>query len=110
MIRFFTVFVSLFFCLMQLQSQEIKKGYWLARYLSVSHPLKHMSVTSGYGSRKDPFTGEKSTHSGIDFRADYEDVYAMFDGVVERMSSSVTAAIQSATAISPSDMSMRERR
>ena len=87
MIRFFTVFVSLFFCLMQIQSQESKKGYWLARYLSVSHPLKHMSVTSGYGSRKDPFTGEKSTHSGIDFRADYEDVYAMFDGVVERIGS-----------------------
>lgn len=63
------------------------KSSWIARYMSVSYPLKKITVNSGYGSRKDPFTGKVSTHSGIDLAASYEDVYAMFDGVVESIGS-----------------------
>lgn len=73
--------------LVPVHAQQHSKNYWIARYLSVSHPLKRMSVSSGFGSRKDPFTGDVSTHSGIDLKASYEDVYAMFDGIVERIGS-----------------------
>ena len=63
------------------------RDYWLARYLSVSYPLRHITVNSAYGRRKDPVTGEVSSHSGLDLAASYEDVYAMFDGIVERIGS-----------------------
>lgn len=67
----------------ELSSEE--QEYWTDRYLSVSYPLKAIEVSSPYGLRKDPFTGERSSHSGLDLRADYEDVMAMFDGRVERI-------------------------
>lgn len=35
----------------------------------VHRPLATMRVSSGYGTRKDPFTGESAFHSGIDFPA-----------------------------------------
>lgn len=57
--------------------------YWKTRYLSVSYPLKEVMVTSPFGIRKDPFTGEERHHSGIDLKAYYEDALAMFDGTVE---------------------------
>ncbi len=58
------------------------KEYWMKRYLSVSYPLNTITVTSPYGNRKDPIKGNQSFHSGIDLRARYEDVFAMFDGIV----------------------------
>jgi len=57
--------------------------YWIERYLSVSYPLKHIEVTSKYGLRKDPFTGKKTYHGGIDLRAKNEMVMSMFDGYVD---------------------------
>lgn len=64
-----------------------RKDYWLARYLSVSYPLRRIVVNSAYGKRRDPVTREVKSHGGIDLAADYEDVYAMFDGVVEAVGS-----------------------
>ena len=58
------------------------REYWMERYLSVSYPLRSITVTSPYGKRKDPINGKAAFHSGIDLRARYEDVFAMFDGVV----------------------------
>ena len=71
------------------QSQLDKEGreYWTERYLSVSYPLNTIEVTSPFGVRRDPFTGEQSSHSGLDLRADNEQVMAMFDGKVERIGS-----------------------
>lgn len=63
------------------------RQYWIARYLSVSYPLKNVQVSSAFGSRKDPFTGKVSFHSGLDLKAKYEIVYSMFDGVVEAIGS-----------------------
>lgn len=60
------------------------RAFWIDRWLSVSYPLKTFSVTSGYGVRKDPFTGESVHHGGVDLRASFDEVYAMFDGSVER--------------------------
>ena len=58
------------------------REYWMERYLSVSYPLRSITVTSPYGKRKDPIHGKVAFHSGIDLRARYEEVFAMFDGVV----------------------------
>ena len=54
-----------------LQAQTEDREYWVERYLSVSYPLKNIKVNSPYGARKDPFTGQKSTHSGLDLQAYY---------------------------------------
>ena len=64
-----------------------ERAYWIAQYLSVSYPLKHIHVTSGYGSRKNPFSGEPSVHHGLDLRANYEEVMSMLDGVVVKTGS-----------------------
>ena len=63
------------------------KVYWIDRYLSVSYPLKKVKVSSSYGIRKDPFSGQRVAHSGIDLHASYEEVYAMFDGRVHKVGS-----------------------
>lgn len=63
---------------------QTDRSYWIERYLSVSYPLKSIRVNSPFGLRKDPFTGKKSVHSGLDLEANYEDVYSMFDGIVEK--------------------------
>ena len=55
----------------------LKKAYWIARYQSVSFPLKKIQITSTFGTRRDPFTKEKAYHSGLDT----EEVIA-FDGKV----------------------------
>lgn len=76
------------FCLsLSSQVKSADRDYWIARYLSVSYPLKTIKVNSPFGIRKDPFTGERAHHSGLDLQARYEEVYAMFDGVVVKTGS-----------------------
>lgn len=58
------------------------RNYWIERYLSVCYPLKNIKVTSQYGKRKDPFSSRVIQHKGLDLQANYDTVYAMFDGVV----------------------------
>ena len=53
------------------------RNRWIDCYMSVSYPLKEIIVTSPYGQRKDPFTGKRSNHNGLDLRARNEEVYAM---------------------------------
>ena len=60
---------------------------WIDRYLSVSYPLNKIKITSQFGNRKDPFTGKKANHSGLDLRAKYEEVYAMMYGQVIKVGS-----------------------
>lgn len=55
---------------------------WVRQYLSVSYPLDRMVVISSYGWRRDPFTGKQSLHSGMDFHARSNEVYAMMEGEV----------------------------
>ena len=62
--------------------KENSREYWIERYLSVSYPLKSIKVNSPFGNRLDPFTGQTEKHSGLDLKAYYEEVYAMFDGQV----------------------------
>jgi len=62
-----------------------RKKLWIDRYLSVSYPLRHIRITSPYGYRKDPFTGNKKFHGGIDLHARGEQVLAMMEGVVVKV-------------------------
>ncbi len=68
------------------QSDEMR-SHWIGCYMSVSYPLKKIIVTSPFGRRKDPFTGKRSNHKGLDLRANSEDVYAMMPGEVIKVSS-----------------------
>ena len=45
-------------------------------------PLDTLIVTSQYGYRIDPFTRKRKMHSGMDFRASSDKVYAMMPGKV----------------------------
>lgn len=45
-------------------------------------PLDTLIVTSPYGYRIDPFTRKRKMHSGMDFRASSDKVYAMMPGRV----------------------------
>ena len=60
---------------------------WIGCYMSVSYPLKEIMVTSPYGRRKDPLTGKRSNHNGLDLQARNEEVYAMMPGEVVKVSS-----------------------
>ena len=65
-----------------LSSADTKKKEQVARNLSVCYPLSHIKVNSPYGYRKDPFTGKRKFHNGIDLHARNAKVYAMLPGKV----------------------------
>lgn len=58
---------------------------WVGRYLSVSYPLQRIRINSSYGYRKDPFTGKRKFHNGIDLHARGDEVLAMMEGVVVKV-------------------------
>lgn len=55
------------------------------RLLALVSPLRHISVTSPFGRRTDPFTKRKALHNGLDLKAYYEPAYAMMYGEVIRV-------------------------
>lgn len=65
-----------------LSSADTKKEEQVARYLSVCYPLSHIKINSPYGYRKDPFTGKRKFHNGIDLHARSAKVFAMIQGRV----------------------------
>lgn len=67
------------------------KKMWLERYLSVSYPLRRIRITSPYGYRKDPFTGKKRFHGGLDLHARGDEVLAMMEGVVVKVGQDKTS-------------------
>ena len=67
------------------KEESIDREKWLERYMSVSLPLKKIKVTSPFGMRKDPFTGERKMHNGIDLHARNDEVYAMLPGMVKKV-------------------------
>ena len=66
-------------------SVDNKQKQWISSYSSITYPLKSIKITSPYGYRRDPFTGKLSWHNGLDLRAKNEPVYAMMDGIVEKV-------------------------
>ena len=65
-----------------LPKTDKNKKEQVARYLSVCYPLSHIKVNSPYGYRKDPFTGKRKFHNGIDLHARSAKVFAMMQGRV----------------------------
>ena len=65
-----------------LSSANTKKKEQVARYLSVCYPLSSVKINSPYGYRKDPFTGKRKFHNGIDLHARSAKVFAMMQGIV----------------------------
>lgn len=65
-----------------LSSADTKKEEQVARYLCVCYPLSHIKINSPYGYRKDPFTGKRKFHNGIDLHARSANVFAMMQGKV----------------------------
>lgn len=49
-------------------------------------PLRSLIVTSPFGYRIHPLSGKISYHPGVDLRARYDSVYAVFDGMIDRVS------------------------
>lgn len=70
---------------------EADKKMWQERYLSVSYPLRRIRITSPYGYRKDPFTGKKRFHGGLDLHAQGDEVLAMMEGVVVKVGQDKTS-------------------
>lgn len=68
-----------------LPSTDKNKKEQIARYLSVCYPLSHIKINSPYGYRKDPFTGKRKFHNGIDLYARSAKVFAMMQGKVLRV-------------------------
>ena len=65
-----------------LSSADTKKKEQVARYLSVCYPLSFIKINSPYGYRKDPFTGKRKFHNGIDLHARSDKVFVMMQGRV----------------------------
>jgi murein DD-endopeptidase len=64
------------------------KQEWIDRYMSVAYPLSKIVITSRYGYRRDPFTGKRTLHGGLDLSAKVgEPTYAMLAGVVIKVGS-----------------------
>lgn len=70
---------------------NVRKKMWIDRYLGVCYPLRSIRVTSPYGYRKDPFTGKKKFHAGLDLHARSEEVLAMMEGVVVKVGQDKTS-------------------
>lgn len=72
-------------------SADMNKKKWMERYLSVSYPLRRIRVTSPYGYRKDPFTGKRKFHGGLDLHARGDEVMAMMSGRVIKVGQDKTS-------------------
>ena len=70
---------------------DVRKKMWIDRYLGVCYPLRNIRITSPYGYRKDPFTGKKKFHAGLDLHARHEEVLAMMEGVVVKVGQDKTS-------------------
>lgn len=88
---------SLAFAPLQTQTEQTD------RHTALVSPLRHISVTSPFGYRRDPFTKRKALHNGLDLKANYEPTYAMMHGEVIKVRTNVQASMSpSVTATSPS--------
>jgi len=50
--------------------------------LMLALPLKQLQVTSAFGNRVHPITGNYHFHAGVDLRANYDTVYSIFNSRV----------------------------
>jgi murein DD-endopeptidase MepM/ murein hydrolase activator NlpD len=66
-------------------SDTLQKGdQWNTEIPRLHAPLRLLIITSGAGWRMHPETGKLTLHQGIDLRANFESVFAVMDGLVEK--------------------------
>lgn len=53
--------------------------------INCSLPLKDIIINSNYGIRKDPFSGKRKAHYGLDLKADNSPVFSMLPGKVKKV-------------------------
>lgn len=70
---------------------DVHKKMWIDRYLGMCYPLQNIRITSLYGYRKDPFTGKRKFHGGLDLHARGEEVLAMMEGVIVKVGQDKTS-------------------
>ncbi len=68
------------------QQKPIQKEKRTKHEKLISYPLRNIVITSPFGYRRDPFTGKRTYHNGVDLRANYEPVYSMLPGKVIKVS------------------------
>lgn len=71
-------------------TMAVKRSNWLFLKPSVHAfrlhlPLDRLHLTSAYGSRFHPVLGKWLKHNGVDLRADFQPVYSISFGIVERV-------------------------
>ncbi len=66
--------------------QEIPSGNG-SELLLASLPLDEIFLTSAYGYRSDPISGERNFHRGIDLKTDRSKVYSMLHGQILKVGS-----------------------
>jgi murein DD-endopeptidase MepM/ murein hydrolase activator NlpD len=60
----------------------------VSNFLKLENPVKNVSMSSLFGWRIDPFTGQKALHNGVDFTAaEGTEILAAADGVVSHVES-----------------------
>lgn len=69
----------------QVDSLQDVRRQLISQYISVSYPLKQIQVNSSFGQRRDPFTGKKHQHNGLDLQASQDEVYSMLQGSVVKV-------------------------
>ena len=72
-----------------LSSADTKRKEQVAQY--ICYPLSHIKINSPYGYRKDPFTGKRKFHNGIDLHARHSNVYAMLKGKIIKVGQDKTS-------------------
>lgn len=83
--------ISWLYSELQTVQKKFDKDKNLRVHFPSIRPVKNGILTSGFGIRNDPFTGEKKHHNGIDFYAKPgTSVQAPADGVVELARSNYT--------------------
>ena len=70
---------------LELTDADKRKRELVARYMSVCYPLSYIRINSPYGYRKDPFSGKRKFHNGVDLHARSAQAYAMMVGEVEKV-------------------------
>lgn len=51
-------------------------------HMPLVRPMEEARITSGFGTRLDPFTGRRARHGGMDFVSEDRNIYATADGEV----------------------------
>ncbi len=67
------------------RQEKMLNNFKTIEKIPFSYPLKKLMITSHFGYRVHPVTGNNKFHNGIDLKAFYEPVFAVFSGSIEQV-------------------------